>query len=118
MLASATASGSLGEIDKAPLAIAANNVSKTYGGVSPSLLYGYEGLVGGDTVSVFSGTLSTAATDASNVGALRHHPRRPFRRRQLHDRVYSWVLTILSLPAACFRKPLSAATVSRSSRRP
>ncbi|HZS86227.1 MAG TPA: MBG domain-containing protein [Chloroflexota bacterium] len=51
-------------IGTAPLTIAANNQSMTYGGAVPPFTVSYSGLVGGDTSSVVSG-LSCGATDGS-----------------------------------------------------
>jgi hypothetical protein len=55
-------------INPAPLTVTADNKSKSYGAVNPSLTYGYSGLVNGDTASVFTGGLATAATASSNAG--------------------------------------------------
>jgi filamentous hemagglutinin family protein len=51
------------------LAVAADNKSMTYGGLVPTLTYSFSGLVNGDNASVFTGSLATGATSASNVGA-------------------------------------------------
>jgi hypothetical protein len=50
------------------LAVAANNQNMTYGGAMPTRTYSYSGLVGGDTSSVFTGSLATNATTSSNAG--------------------------------------------------
>jgi filamentous hemagglutinin family protein len=55
-------------INPATLTVSAANASKTYGAALPMLNYGYSGLENGDSASVFTGTLSTVATAASNVG--------------------------------------------------
>jgi streptogramin lyase len=55
-------------ITPAALTITADGVSKIYGTPLPALTYSYSGLVNGDTASVFSGALSTAATAGSGVG--------------------------------------------------
>ena len=62
-------SGSLTITTANILAVAANNQTMIYGGSLPTLTYTYSGLVNGDTSSVFSGALATAATSSSNVGA-------------------------------------------------
>jgi trimeric autotransporter adhesin len=65
-------SGSNGVITSAPLTVTANNASKTYDGVAYSGGNGvsYSGLVGGESASVLSGTLSYGGTSqgATNAG--------------------------------------------------
>ena len=60
------------ERDPGAAAVTADSPSKVYGAPIPALSYTYSGLVNGDTSSVFTGTLSTAATAASGVGAYAH----------------------------------------------
>ena len=61
-------SGTL-DVTPAPLTIAANDVSRLYGGTTPAFSATFSGLVNGDTSSVVSGlTFSTAATSGSPVG--------------------------------------------------
>jgi len=55
-------------ITPAALNVTADRLTKTYGATVPSLTYTYAGLVNGDTSSVFSGSLATAATAATGVG--------------------------------------------------
>ncbi len=56
-------------IDKAPLAITADNQSKIYGSANPTLTASYSGLVNNDLSSVVSGlSIVTAATANSGVG--------------------------------------------------
>ncbi|MDO9412628.1 MAG: MBG domain-containing protein [Pseudolabrys sp.] len=50
-LASSTASGAVGVINRAALSIVANNLSKTYGTADPALTYVATGLQGSDTTS-------------------------------------------------------------------
>ena len=62
-------SGTL-SITPAPLTIAANNASRTYGATNPAFSASYNGLVAGDTSTVVSGlTLNTTATTGSSVGS-------------------------------------------------
>ena len=53
------------------LTVTADNENKTYGHPNPTLNYGYSGLASGDTASVFSGALTTDATQSSNAGSYR-----------------------------------------------
>jgi filamentous hemagglutinin family protein len=53
-------------VTTAPLTVTANALSRVYGASNPTLTYSTSGLFNGDTVS---GTLATAATTTSNVGA-------------------------------------------------
>lgn len=56
-------------VNKAPLTVTANNLSKVYGAPIPTLTYVITGFVNGDSPSVVSGTpvLTTPATAASHV---------------------------------------------------
>ncbi len=56
-------------INKATLAVTANNASRTYGSANPSFTASYAGFVNGDTPAVVSGAsaFSTAATASSGV---------------------------------------------------
>ena len=56
-------------INPAPLAVTADDQSKTYGAALPALTYMDSGLVNGDTGSVLSGSLAALATASSNVGS-------------------------------------------------
>lgn len=58
-------------ITKAPLAVAADNQSRTYGAANPTLTHTFSGFRNGDTPAVVSGTaaLTTSATPASPVGS-------------------------------------------------
>lgn len=57
-------------VTRAPLTVAAANVSKTYGEANPTLAYSLSGFANGDTSAVVSGAanVSTSATNASGVG--------------------------------------------------
>lgn len=56
-------------VTPAPLRITANGVSRVYGDANPALTVSYSGFVNGEGASVVSGlTVTTAATQASNVG--------------------------------------------------
>ena len=63
-----TASGA-GNINPALLTVSAANESMTYGGTVPALTYTYTGLVNGDTITTFSGGVTTTATSSSSVGS-------------------------------------------------
>ncbi len=59
-------------IGKATLDVTANSgQSKIYGTADPTLTYSYSGLQGGDTSSVFSGSLSRAAGENAGTYAIR-----------------------------------------------
>lgn len=57
-------------IDQATLTVTADDQSKTYGSVNPSLTFTYSGFVGSDNATVFdtAPTASTTATTTSSVG--------------------------------------------------
>ncbi len=59
------------EVQKAPLAIKAENIEKTYGPAMPSLRVSYEGFVNGDSPRSLPGLLlvNTSATSSSPPGA-------------------------------------------------
>jgi len=65
-----SAAGTL-SVAQVPLTIAANSVTRVYGGANPPLTASYAGFVNGDTASALIGALncSTAAAPASPVGA-------------------------------------------------
>lgn len=58
-------------VAQAPLAIAANNAARVYGGANPALTATYSGFVNGDSPTVMIGALScfATATQASPVGS-------------------------------------------------
>ena len=55
-------------VTAATLTVTANPLSKSYGAALPTLTYTSSGLVNGDTSSVFTGALTTSATNGSGVG--------------------------------------------------
>ncbi|WP_369412392.1 MBG domain-containing protein [Geotalea toluenoxydans] len=57
-------------VDKAPLAVTANNAGKIYGTANPALTVAYAGFVAGDTVASLTSqaTATTAATTTSGAG--------------------------------------------------
>ncbi|RAI88112.1 MBG domain-containing protein, partial [Algoriphagus yeomjeoni] len=55
-------------IGKKEVTITADNKSKTYGEVNPTLTFSYDGLVNGDTKVTNEPSISTTATASSNVG--------------------------------------------------
>ncbi len=56
-------------VNRAPLTITANDVSRSYGAANPTLTASYAGLVNGDTSAVVSGlSLTTTATSGSSIG--------------------------------------------------
>ncbi len=56
-------------VTTAPLTVTADAKSKVYGAAVPGLIYGYSGLVNGDSSTVFTGGLATTATSSSGVGS-------------------------------------------------
>jgi hypothetical protein len=64
-------SGAIGNINKSPLIITANNANKTYDGLAYSGGNGvsYSGLVGGESASVLGGTLSYGGTSQAAINA-------------------------------------------------
>jgi gliding motility-associated-like protein len=57
------------EVTKAAVTITAADKSKTYGLANPSLTFSYSGLVNGDTKVSTEPSISTTATQSSNVGS-------------------------------------------------
>ncbi len=55
-------------INPAPLTVNGISQSMTYGGTVPELTYTYTGLVNGDSIATFSGSLATTGTTSSGVG--------------------------------------------------
>ncbi len=64
-LASTTATGDIGTIDRRPITVTVDAQSRVYGAANPALRYTATGLINNDTLT---GTLATAATATSNVG--------------------------------------------------
>ncbi|MBL8057212.1 MAG: hypothetical protein JNK29_10965, partial [Anaerolineales bacterium] len=56
-------------VNPAPLTIAANSVSRSYGAANPSFTAVYTGFVNGDTAGVLSGALTVTATQTTPAGA-------------------------------------------------
>ncbi|MBL8058839.1 MAG: proprotein convertase P-domain-containing protein, partial [Anaerolineales bacterium] len=56
-------------ITPAPLTIAANSVSRSYGAANPSFTAVYTGFVNGETAAVLSGALTVTATETTPAGA-------------------------------------------------
>jgi uncharacterized membrane protein len=69
-IANSQTSGPFNEtVSPAPLTVSADNESRAYGSANPTLSYTFSGLVNGDSASVFTGSLATAATANSTFGS-------------------------------------------------